>query len=90
MMGRRVRQLTHQFSCQCLCTVCLLGKDRSGLHMQVKLKHVETGAYLSSSPDKRYGRPISGQLEICGKSKAGKNELWIATEGVFFPEAAGL
>lgn len=57
---------------------------------KVKLKHVETGAYLSSSPDKRYGRPISGQLEICGKSKAGKNELWIATEGVFFPEAAEL
>ncbi len=51
---------------------------------------METGAYLSSSPEKRYGRPISGQLEICGKTKAGKNEQWIATEGVFFPEAAEL
>ena len=55
------------------------------MRVQVKLRHVETGAYLSSSPDKRYGRPISGQLEICGKNKAGKNELWIATEGVYFP-----
>lgn len=60
------------------------------MRVQVKLRHVETGAYLSSSPDKRYGRPISGQLEICGKNKAGKNELWIATEGVYFPETAEL
>ena len=54
--------------------------------MQVKFKHLETGAYLSSSGDKRYGRPISGQLEVCGKNKAGKvNEFWTATEGVYFP-----
>ena len=56
------------------------------LLVQVKFKHLETGAYLSSSGDKRYGRPISGQLEVCGKNKAGKvNEFWIATEGVYFP-----
>lgn len=60
------------------------------LLMQVKLKHVETGAFLSASAEKRYGRPISGQLEVCGKTKAGKNEMWIATEGVYFPEMSEL
>jgi len=53
---------------------------------QVKLKHVETGGFLSCSGDKRYGRPIGGQLEVSGKKKAGKNEEWTATEGIFFPE----
>ena len=55
---------------------------------QVKLKHKETGVFLSSSGDKRYGRPIGGQLEICGKKKAGKGEEWVATEGLYFPERA--
>ncbi|EIE25740.1 hypothetical protein COCSUDRAFT_27403 [Coccomyxa subellipsoidea C-169] len=53
---------------------------------KVKLKHKETGGFLSSSADKRYGRPIGGQLEICGKKKAGRTEEWMATEGIFFPE----
>jgi hypothetical protein len=53
---------------------------------QVKLRHKETGIFLSSSAEKKYGRPISGQLEICGKKKAGKSEEWMATEGLYFPE----
>ncbi len=50
--------------------------------MQVKLKHVETGVYLASS-ERKYGRPISGQQEVCGRKKA---DWWAATEGVYFPE----
>ena len=53
---------------------------------QVKLKHPETKAYLSSSLNNRFGRPIAGQLEVCGKKKSGKNEEWVATEGLYFPE----
>ena len=49
---------------------------------QVKLKHVETGVYLSSS-ERKYGRPISGQQEVCGRKKA---DWWAATEGVYFTE----
>ena len=51
-------------------------------HAQVKLKHVETGVYLASS-ERKYGRPISGQQEVCGRKKA---DWWAATEGVYFPE----
>lgn len=52
------------------------------LYAQVKLKHVETGVYLASS-ERKYGRPISGQQEVCGRKKA---DWWAATEGVYFPE----
>lgn len=62
----------------------------SGSHwlqdQKVKLKHGETGGFLSCSADRRFGRPIGGQLEICGKKKAGRTEEWTATEGIFFPE----
>ena len=53
---------------------------------QVKLKHPETKAYLSSSSNHRFGRPIAGQLEVSGKKKAGKSEEWMATEGLYYPE----
>ena len=59
---------------------------RVALAPQVKLKHPETKAYLSSSTNNRFGRPIAGQLEVCGRKKAGKNEEWMATEGLYFPE----
>jgi hypothetical protein len=57
-----------------------------GTCVQVKLRHEETKAYLSSSANHRYGRPIAGQLEICAKKKAGKGEEWMATEGLYFPQ----
>jgi len=43
---------------------------------------VETGVYLASS-ERKYGRPISGQQEVCGRKKA---DWWAATEGVYFTE----
>mmetsp|Transcript_1583 Transcript_1583/g.3611 ORF Transcript_1583/g.3611 Transcript_1583/m.3611 type:complete len:179 (-) Transcript_1583:127-663(-) len=52
---------------------------------QVRLQHVPTSVYLSSH-DKKFGRPINGQTEICGMRKGGKESLWSATEGVYFPQ----
>lgn len=49
---------------------------------KVSLKHVATGVFLASH-DKKYGRPIAGQQEVCGKMKV---DTWTATEGVYFPQ----
>jgi len=49
----------------------------------VKLKHADTGTYLSSH-SKKFNRPITGQQEICTKAKS-KDANWLATEGVYFP-----
>lgn len=48
---------------------------------KVALKHVGTGAYLSSH-ERSFGHPIAGQNEVFGK-KSGK-DFWKAGEGVFF------
>lgn len=50
---------------------------------KVRLQHVDTWGYLHSH-DKKYGRPIAGQHEVCGVQKSSPNSLWIATEGVYF------
>lgn len=52
--------------------------------MQVRLLNVVTKGLLSST-NAKYGRPISGQIEVCGMKKSGAHALWIATEGVYFP-----
>ncbi|KAJ3261614.1 Stromal cell-derived factor 2-like protein 1 [Boothiomyces macroporosus] len=49
----------------------------------VSLKHVDTGAYLSSNTRYTYGNPINGQLEVSGRYSKGENELWIAREGIY-------
>ena len=51
-------------------------------HLQVSFKHVATGIFLASH-DRKYGRPIAGQQEVCGKMKL---DTWTATEGVYFPQ----
>lgn len=61
---------------------CRCAERPSCLRWQVKLKHVETGVFLASS-ERKYGRPISGQQEVCGRKKA---DWWAATEGVYFTE----
>ena len=53
--------------------------------MSVRFLHKATGVGLSSH-NKKFGRPISGQTEICGMRRPEKNGLWKATEGVYFPE----
>ena len=51
---------------------------------KVSLKHVGTGAYLSSH-ERSFGHPIAGQNEVFGrKSTGGGKDFWKAGEGVFF------
>jgi|UniRef100_A0AC35FXK1 dolichyl-phosphate-mannose--protein O-mannosyl transferase len=49
---------------------------------EVKLKHVDTGKYLSISGQK-FGRPISGQYEIVGVSSPSYSAVWRVAEGIF-------
>lgn len=51
----------------------------------VELRHVDTSVVLASG-SRKYGRPIHGQQEICGKSKSGKDTFWRSTEGLYFPQ----
>lgn len=55
---------------------------------RIRFKHKVTGAYLASH-DRKFGRPISGQQEVCAKAKSG-DTTWAATEGVYFPERSEL
>ena len=61
-----------------------MGAEQDGVTWQVRLRHVQTSVYLASSTQ-RYQRPIAGQQEIFGRSKA---DWWSATEGVYFPARA--
>mmetsp|Transcript_29537 Transcript_29537/g.94745 ORF Transcript_29537/g.94745 Transcript_29537/m.94745 type:complete len:97 (-) Transcript_29537:72-362(-) len=55
---------------------------------KVRFQHVDTSAYLNTH-DKKFGRPIAGQQEVCAVRKKSSDSAWLATEGVFFPEIAG-
>jgi hypothetical protein len=48
----------------------------------VKLKHVDTEKFLGMS-GRSFGRPISGQLEVCGLPNPYSGTDWIASEGLF-------
>ena len=50
----------------------------------VRLRHADTGAYLTSH-DMKYQRPIPGQAEVFAAKAKNANTLWRATEGVYFP-----
>jgi dolichyl-phosphate-mannose--protein O-mannosyl transferase len=54
----------------------------------VRLKHVDTAAYLQSH-DMRYGNPISGQQEVCASQRKSGNSDWFAGEGVYVPFGGG-
>eukprot|EP00271_Cylindrocystis_brebissonii_P006550 TRINITY_DN19323_c0_g1_i1.p1 TRINITY_DN19323_c0_g1~~TRINITY_DN19323_c0_g1_i1.p1 ORF type:complete len:214 (+),score=21.70 TRINITY_DN19323_c0_g1_i1:379-1020(+) len=51
---------------------------------KVRLQHVDTNSYLHSH-DKKYNRPIAGQYEVCALSRKSPDNIWVATEGVYFP-----
>eukprot|EP00270_Netrium_digitus_P017226 TRINITY_DN628_c0_g1_i1.p1 TRINITY_DN628_c0_g1~~TRINITY_DN628_c0_g1_i1.p1 ORF type:complete len:234 (+),score=31.10 TRINITY_DN628_c0_g1_i1:53-703(+) len=51
---------------------------------KVRLQHVDTSGWLHSH-DRKYGRPIAGQYEVCGMQRRTGDSLWLATEGVYFP-----
>ncbi|CAM6015695.1 unnamed protein product [Sphagnum balticum] len=51
---------------------------------KVRLRHVDTNAYLHSH-DKKYSRIVTGQQEVCGVTKKSVDNIWSAAEGVYFP-----
>jgi len=53
---------------------------------KVRLVHVDTEKSLGSH-DKKFGRPIAGQQEVCAFQPKNANGLWMATEGVYMPMA---
>lgn len=48
----------------------------------VKLRHVDTDAYLSVS-GRTFGRPINGQMEVVGVTNPYSGTDWTAAEGLF-------
>ncbi|KAJ2665601.1 hypothetical protein IWW48_000052 [Coemansia sp. RSA 1200] len=50
----------------------------------VYFKHVDTGKYLQSLPNKKYRHPISGHQEVSAGKKADANAQWMALEGFYF------
>ena len=52
--------------------------------MAVRLKHVDTGAWLAAH-DQKYQRPIPGHLEVFAAKSPAATTTWRATEGVYFP-----
>lgn len=48
----------------------------------VKLRHKDTGAYLSVS-GRTFGRPINGQMEVIGSNDGFQATEWKAMEGLF-------
>lgn len=53
---------------------------------RIRLRHVDTEQYLSCH-DKRFGRPISGQLEVFASGRRNKDSAWHVGEAVLFPPA---
>lgn len=52
---------------------------------QIRFKHSDTGRFLHASAD-QFGRPISGQHEICAYHNEDAANLWIAQAGVYIKE----
>ncbi|CAO3696660.1 unnamed protein product [Umbelopsis ramanniana] len=65
--------------------VVCTGKSKEWMREEsVRLVHVETKKYLSTSPRFTFAAPISGQLEVSCGGKDGSITLWAAQEGVYF------
>ncbi|KAJ1855980.1 hypothetical protein GGH12_003035 [Coemansia sp. RSA 1822] len=50
----------------------------------VVFKHVDTGKYLLSLPNKKFRQPITGHQEVCAGKSADSNAQWMALEGYYF------
>ncbi|KAJ2157630.1 hypothetical protein GGF46_004375 [Coemansia sp. RSA 552] len=50
----------------------------------VHFKHVDTGKYLASLPNKKYRQPIVGHQEVNAGSQPDSNTQWMALEGYYF------
>lgn len=51
-----------------------------------RLKHADTGAYLSASERLKYGDPIAGQLHVSARRWSNADCYWQAAEGFFLAE----
>jgi dolichyl-phosphate-mannose--protein O-mannosyl transferase len=49
---------------------------------KVQLKHVDTRNFLAIS-GRSFGRPISGQMEVCGMPNGNSGSEWKAVEGIY-------
>lgn len=52
---------------------------------RVSLQHDDTGKYLYSNAQYRYGHPINGQQEVAAHAKRSGSTEWQADEGIYFP-----
>lgn len=57
--------------------------DMASLIFRLRLKHKDTGIYLSNHAVS-YQRPIQGRTEVFGSKKTGKTVTFRAGEGVYF------
>ncbi|XP_021866461.2 stromal cell-derived factor 2-like protein [Spinacia oleracea] len=55
---------------------------------KIRLNHVDTRGYLHSH-DKKYQRIAGGQQEVCGVKDKGRDNIWVAAEGVYLPTSDG-
>lgn len=49
---------------------------------KVQFRHIDTRKFLGMS-GRSFGRPISGQMEVCGLSNGNTGSEWKAAEGIF-------
>lgn len=52
----------------------------------IRLQHVDTKLWLTSSTQHKFGHPISGQLEVAASKQSGKYEEWQTMEGIYFSD----
>lgn len=55
--------------------------------LQIRMKHKDTGMFMSSNSQAKFGQPINGQQEVCGISGKGRDTEWYAAEGVYLPRS---
>jgi len=53
---------------------------------KVRIQHADTGLYLSSTANAKYGNPIAGQLEIAARPPTGNQQdiEWQTEEGFYY------
>jgi len=65
------------------------GKDGEWMQGQrVAFKHADTGRWMVTHSNRRFGHPIAGQTEVSGSVKKGPGDTpyWRAEEGVYLPD----
>ncbi|KAJ3121145.1 hypothetical protein HK098_003935 [Nowakowskiella sp. JEL0407] len=68
--------------------LCLEKNDKKWTREnKVRLLHEISGKYLSGSARHIFRNPIPGQIEISGTDSVGADEVWTATEGIYFPDS---